>query len=155
MGRAALLQKGSRQSVDSFRLHGGVSLESSASALQGDRQILPKTDTMHPHWRPAYAIRRSREASFGRGAEPPRVARNFCFARSCLNQKRLLHSAVFPGLAWTEITSTAVGGILFLTFAGIIRGLNRIEQAIRETRATPLAGLSARAKGGRQTDETI
>ena len=65
------------------------------------------------------------------------------------------YTAPLPGLAWTEITSTAVGGILFLTFAGIIRGLHRIEQAIRETRATPLAGWSARAKAGRHTDDTI
>jgi hypothetical protein len=49
------------------------------------------------------------------------------------------YTAPLPGLAWTEIISTAVGGILFLTFAGIIRGLHRIEQAIRETSATPLA----------------
>ena len=65
------------------------------------------------------------------------------------------YTAPLPGLAWTEITSTAVGGILFLTFAGIIRGLHRIEQAIRETRAAPLAGLSARAKAGRHIDEAI
>jgi hypothetical protein len=39
-----------------------------------------------------------------------------------------------PALAWTQIISTAVGGIVFLAFAGIIRGLHRIEQAIRETR---------------------
>jgi hypothetical protein len=52
------------------------------------------------------------------------------------------HSA----LAWTEIISTAVGGIVFLAFAGIIRGLHRIEQAVRETRAASLTDLSAKAK---------
>lgn len=55
-----------------------------------------------------------------------------------------------PGLAWTEIISTALGGIVFLTFAGIIRGLHRIEQAIRETRATPLAAPTTRARAGQQ-----
>jgi hypothetical protein len=49
------------------------------------------------------------------------------------------YTAPLPGLAWTAIIQTAVAGILFLTFAGIIRGLHRIEQAIRETSATPLA----------------
>jgi hypothetical protein len=51
------------------------------------------------------------------------------------------YTAPFPALRWTEIISTAVGGILFLTLAGIIRGLHRIELAIRETSSTPLARL--------------
>ena len=56
------------------------------------------------------------------------------------------YTAPSPSLRWTEIISTAVGGILFLTFAGIIRGLHRIEQAIRETRAALLTGLSVKVK---------
>jgi hypothetical protein len=51
------------------------------------------------------------------------------------------YRAPSPSLRWTEIISTAVGGILFLTFAGIIRGLHRIELAIHETSSTPLARL--------------
>jgi len=43
-----------------------------------------------------------------------------------------------------------IGGMLFLTFACIIRGLQRIEQAIRETRATPLAGLTTKVKAAQQ-----
>ena len=49
------------------------------------------------------------------------------------------YTAPFPALAWTAIIQTGVGGIVCLTFAGIIRGLHRIEQAIRETSTTPLA----------------
>src|SRR6516225_5153339 len=48
------------------------------------------------------------------------------------------YTAPFPALAWTAIIQTGVGGIVCLTFAGIIRGLHRIEQAIRETSTTPL-----------------
>ena len=61
----------------------------------------------------------------------------------------------FPGLAWTEIISTAVGGIGSLTFAGIIRGLHRIERAIRETRADPLPGVTTRVKAAQRAKETI
>ena len=51
-----------------------------------------------------------------------------------------------PRIAWTEVISTAFGGLLLLGFAGIIRVLHRIEQAIRETRAALLAGLSVKVK---------
>ena len=51
-----------------------------------------------------------------------------------------------PPIAWIEVIVTAVGGIMFLTFAGIIRGLHGIEQAIREAqaRSAPLTGLRQR-----------
>lgn len=65
------------------------------------------------------------------------------------------YTAPLPGLAWTEIISTAVGGILFLTFAGIIRGLHRIEQAIGETRAALLTGLSVKVKTAPHTKESV
>lgn len=51
-----------------------------------------------------------------------------------------------PRIAWTEVISTAFGGILLLGFAGIIRVLHRIEQAIAETRAALLTGLSVKVK---------
>ena len=51
------------------------------------------------------------------------------------------YKAPSPSLRWTEIILMAVGGILFLTFGGIIRGLHRIELAIHETSSTPLARL--------------
>ena len=51
-----------------------------------------------------------------------------------------------PLIAWTEVISMAFGGILLLGFAGIIRVLHRIEQAIRETRAALLTGLSVKVR---------
>ncbi len=51
-----------------------------------------------------------------------------------------------PRIAWTEVISTAFGGLLLLGFAGIIQVLHRIEQAIRETRAALLTGLSVKVK---------
>ena len=61
----------------------------------------------------------------------------------------------FPALAWAGIISTAVGGILFLTFAVIIRGLHRIEQAIRETQsAPPLPTLSAKLRAPTQAKKS-
>jgi hypothetical protein len=63
----------------------------------------------------------------------------------------------FPALriAWTEVVSTAFGGILLLGFAGIIRVLHRIEQAIGETRAALLTGLSVKVKTAPYTKESI
>ena len=51
-----------------------------------------------------------------------------------------------PRIAWTEVISTAFGGLLLLGFAGLIQVLHRIEQAILETRAALLAGLSVKVK---------
>jgi hypothetical protein len=93
-----------------------------------------KPETIHAtRWRPAYAIRHREKpllaleldllgwfAIFGAvGMAPIRSG---------------YYTPPVPALAWTEIISTAVGGIVFLALAGIIRGLHRIEQAIRETR---------------------
>jgi hypothetical protein len=67
-----------------------------------------------------------------------------------------------PRVAWAEIISTAFGGILLFCFAGIIRVLHRtiqvlhrIEQAIGETRAALLTGLSVKVKTAPQTKESI
>ena len=67
-----------------------------------------------------------------------------------------------PRLAWTEIISTAFGGVLLLGFAGIIQVLHRIiqvlhgiEQAIGETRAALLTGLSVKVKTAPHTKESI
>ena len=49
-------------------------------------------------------------------------------------------------IAWTQVASTAFGGLLLLGFAALIQVLHRIEQAIRETRAALLTGLSVRVK---------
>ena len=51
-----------------------------------------------------------------------------------------------PGIDWTEVISMAFGGLLLLGVAGIIQVLHRIEQAIRETRAALLTGLSVKVK---------
>jgi hypothetical protein len=65
------------------------------------------------------------------------------------------YTAPLPALAWTEIISTAFVGIVFLTFAGIIRGLHRIEQAIRETQpAPPLPTLSAKLRATPQAKKS-
>jgi hypothetical protein len=65
------------------------------------------------------------------------------------------YTAPFPALAWTGIISTAVGGFLFLTFACIIRGLHRIEQAIRETQlAPPLPTMSAKLRATSQAKKS-
>ena len=60
-----------------------------------------------------------------------------------------------PRIAWAEVISTAFGGILLLGFAGIIRVLHRIEQAIGETRAALLTGLSVKVKTASHTKESI
>jgi hypothetical protein len=60
-----------------------------------------------------------------------------------------------PRIAWTEVISTAFGGILLLGFAGIIRGLHWIEQAIGETRAALLTGLSVKVKTAPHTRESV
>jgi hypothetical protein len=51
-----------------------------------------------------------------------------------------------PRIAWTEVISTAFGGLLLLGLAGIIQALHRIDQTIRETRAALLTGLSVKVK---------
>lgn len=60
-----------------------------------------------------------------------------------------------PRVSWTEVLSAAFGGILLLGFAGILRVLHRIEQAILETRAALLTGLSVRVKAAQHTKESI
>jgi hypothetical protein len=60
-----------------------------------------------------------------------------------------------PRIAWTEVGSTAFGGILLLGFAGIIRVLHRIEQAIGETRAALLTGLSVKVKTAPHSKESV
>jgi hypothetical protein len=156
MGRAACSRKGaSARARDGFRSHRGVSPESwGGRGFRGIakfwQKLIPCTLIGDPLMRyddrekPALAVVLSLLGWLA------------IFVSLGLALIRIgYYTAPLPGLAWTEITSTAVGGILFLTFAGIIRGLHRIEQAIRETRAAPLAGLSARAKAGRHIDETI
>ena len=58
-----------------------------------------------------------------------------------------------PRIAWTEVISTTFGGLLLLGVAGVIQALHqtigvlhRIEQAIGETRAALLSGLSVKVK---------
>ena len=67
-----------------------------------------------------------------------------------------------PRIAWTEVISTAFGGLLLLGFAGLIQilhrtiqVLHRIEQAIGETRAALLTGLSVKVKTAPHTKESI
>ena len=60
-----------------------------------------------------------------------------------------------PRIAWREVISTAFGGILLLGFAGIIRLLHRIEQAIGETRAALLTGLSVKVRTAPHIKESV
>lgn len=58
-------------------------------------------------------------------------------------------------LSWTKVVSMAAGGILFLTFDGIIGGLHRLKQAFRETfPAPPVTILSAKLKAAQHAKES-
>ena len=60
-----------------------------------------------------------------------------------------------PALSWTRVVLTAAGGILFLTFDGIIRGLYRLQQAFRETLpAPPVTISSAKLKAAQHAKES-
>ena len=84
------------------------------------------------------------------------VRNHFRCGRAGCGSKRLLPTAVaHTRVSWTEVISTAFGRIQLLGFAGIIRVLHRIEQAILETRAALLIGLSVGVKAAQHTKESI